>query len=90
MYLPKRNVPGPPKRKALLLVRWNLLLAETLYVVIPEQDTFLSIADRSLSRLRGSPLPGAGCWGPGSRVGGIILPDADAAAFSFARVRLPS
>ena len=23
----------------------------------------MSIADRSLSRLRGSPLPGAGCWG---------------------------
>ena len=39
------------------------MLAETLYVVIPEQDTLLCIADRSLSRLRGSPLPGAGCWG---------------------------
>ena len=63
MCLPKRNVPGPPKRKALLLVRWNLLLAETLYVVIPKQDTLLCIADRSLSRLRGSPLPGAGCLG---------------------------
>ena len=32
-------------------------------VVIPKQDTFLCIADRSLSRLRGSPLPGAGCLG---------------------------
>ena len=32
-------------------------------VVIPKQYTSLSIADRSLSRLRGSPLPGAGCWG---------------------------
>ena len=64
MCLPKRNVPGPPKRKALLLVRWNLLLAETLYVVIPKQDTLLCIADRSLSRLRGSPLPGTGCLGP--------------------------
>ena len=63
LCLPKRNVPGPPKRKALLLVRWNLLLAETLYVVIPKQDTLLCIADRSLSRLRGSPLPGAGCLG---------------------------
>ena len=73
MCLPKRNVPGPPKRKALLLVRWNLLLAETLYVVIPKQDTLLCIADRSLSRLRGSPLPGTGCWGPGSCVGGFIL-----------------
>ena len=40
------------------------MLAETLYVVIPKQDTFLCIADRSLSRLRGSPLPGAGCLGP--------------------------
>ena len=69
MCLPKRNVPGPPKRKALLLVRWNLMLAETLYVVIPKQDTFLCIADRSLSRLRGSPLPGAGCLGPEIRVG---------------------
>ena len=63
MCLPKRNVPGPPKRKALLLVRWNLMSAETLYVVIPKQDTYFSIADRSLSRLRGSPLPGAGCLG---------------------------
>ena len=69
MCLPKRNVPGPPKRKALLLVRWNLMLAETLYVVIPKQDTYFSIADRSLSRLRGSPLPGAGCLGPLSHVG---------------------
>ena len=66
------------------------MLAETLYVVIPKQDTFLSIADRSLSRLRGSPLPGAGCLGPGARVGGIILPDADAGALSPALVRLPS
>ena len=76
MCLPKRNVPGPPKRKALLLVRWNLMLAETLYVVIPKQDTFLCIADRSLSRLRGSPLTGAGCRGPVARVGGIVLTDA--------------
>ena len=45
------------------------MLAETLYVVIPKQDTLLCIADRSLSRLRGSPLPGAGCRGPGARVG---------------------
>ena len=29
----------------------------------------MSIADRSLSRLRGSPLPGAGCLGPEIRVG---------------------
>ena len=76
MCLPKRNVPGPPKRKALLLVRWNLMSAETLYVVIPKQDTFLCIADRSLSRLRGSPLTGAGCRGPVARVGGIVLTDA--------------
>ena len=40
------------------------MLAETLCVVIPKQDTFLCIADRSLSRLRGSPLPGTGCLGP--------------------------
>ena len=59
-------------------------------MVIPKQDTFLCIADRSLSRLRGSPLPGAGCLGPGARVGGIILPDADAGALSLALVRLPS
>ena len=45
------------------------MLAETLYVVIPKQDTFLCIADRSLSRLRGSPLPGADCLGPWSCVG---------------------
>ena len=32
-------------------------------MVIPKQDTFLCIADRSLSRLRGSPLTGAGCLG---------------------------
>ena len=48
----------------------------------------MCIADRSLSRLRGSPLPGAGCLGPGARVGGIILPDADAGALSLALVRL--
>ena len=29
----------------------------------------MCIADRSLSRLRGSPLPGAGCWGPVTGVG---------------------
>ena len=52
------------------------MLAETLYVVIPKQDTFLCIADRSLSRLRGSPLPDAGCRGPVTRVGGIVLTDA--------------
>ena len=68
--------PDPPKRKALLLVRWNLTLAETFCVVIPKQDTYLSIADRSLSRLRGSPLPDAGCLGPEVSVGGIALPDA--------------
>ena len=88
MCLPKRNVPGPPKRKALLLVRWNLLLAETLYVVIPKQDTFLCIADRSLSRLRGSPLPGTGCLSPGSCVGGAVFPDAVVQALSLAWVRL--
>ena len=60
--LAKRNGDAP-KEKRFLLVRWNLILAETLCVVIPEQDTLLCIADRSLSRLRGSPLPGAGCWG---------------------------
>ena len=38
-------------------------------VVVPKQDTFLCIADRSLSRLRGSPLPRAGCLGPEARVG---------------------
>ena len=52
------------------------MLAETLYVVIPKQDTFLCIADRSLSRLRGSPLPGTGCLGPVTCVGGIVLTDA--------------
>ncbi len=88
LCLPKRNVPGPPKRKALLLVRWNLLLAETLYVVIPEQDTLLCIADRSLSRLRGSPLPGAGCLGPVSYVGGVILTGAAVEALSLAQLRL--
>ena len=46
--------------------------AETLYAVIPEQDTYFSIADRSLSRLRGSPLPGTGCLGPGSCVGAVV------------------
>ena len=35
--LPKET--GYPQRKALLLVRWNLMLAEILYVVIPKQDT---------------------------------------------------
>ena len=60
--LAKRN-GVPPKKSAFCLVRCNLTLAETLYVVIPKQDTYFSNADRSLSRLRGSPLPGAGCLG---------------------------
>ena len=66
--LAKRN-GVPPKKSAFCLVRCNLTLAETLYVVIPKQDTYFSNADRSLSRLRGSPLPGAGCLGPGVHVG---------------------
>ncbi len=48
----------------------------------------MSIADRSLSRLRGSPLPGAGCRGPVARVGGVILPDADAGALVLRWVRI--
>ena len=52
------------------------MLAETFYVVIPEQDTYFSNADRSLSRLRGSPLTGAGCLGLGLALGGFVLPDA--------------
>ena len=58
-----------PKKSAFCLVRRNLTLADICCVVIPEQDTSLCIADRSLSRLRGSPLPGAGCWGPVTSVG---------------------
>ena len=69
-------------------MRWNLLLAETLYVVIPKQDTLLCIADRSLSRLRGSPLTGAGCLGPVSYVGGVILTGAAVEALSLAQLRL--
>ncbi len=64
-----KETPQTPKKSRFLWVRWNLLLAETFYVVIPKQDTFLCNADRSLSRLRGSPLTGAGCLGPVSRVG---------------------
>ena len=57
----------PPKKSAFCRrwVRWNLTLVETFCVVIPKQDTQLCIADRSLSRLRGSPLPGAGFWALG-------------------------
>ena len=57
-------------------------------MVIPEQDTFLCIADRSLSRLRGSPLTGAGCLGPVSYVGGVILTGAAVEALSLAQLRL--
>ena len=57
-------------------------------VVIPKQDTLLCIADRSLSRLRGSPLPGAGCWGPVTCVGAFILLYADVQVLSFASARL--
>ena len=57
-------------------------------MVIPKQDTFLCIADRSLSRLRGSPLPGAGCLGPVSYVGGVILTGAAVEALSLAQLRL--
>ena len=57
-------------------------------MVIPKQDTLLSIADRSLSRLRGSPLPGAGCWGPVTCVGAFILLYADVQVLSFASARL--
>ena len=48
----------------------------------------MSIADRSLSRLRGSPLPGAGCLGPGSYVGCIVLPDAVVQVLRLALARL--
>ncbi len=57
-------------------------------MVIPKQDTSLSIADRSLSRLRGSPLPDAGCRGPVTRVGGAVFPDAVVQVLSLAWVRL--
>ena len=48
----------------------------------------MSIADRSLSRLRGSPLPGAGCLSPGSCVGAFILLYAYVQVLSLAQVRL--
>ena len=48
----------------------------------------MCIADRSLSRLRGSPLPGAGCLGPVSYVGGVILTGAAVEALSLAQLRL--
>ena len=57
-------------------------------MVIPKQDTFMCIADRSLSRLRGSPLTGAGCLGPVSYVGGVILTGAAVEALSLAQLRL--
>ena len=87
MVLAKRN-PSDSKEKPLLVGAVEPFVGGIGDVVIPKQDTLLCIADRSLSRLRGSPLPGAGCLGPGSYVGCIVLPDAVVQVLSLAWVRL--
>ena len=71
--LAKKKCPRTPKEKSACAGALEPYAGGIGDVVIPKQDTFLSIADRSLSRLRGSPLPGAGCLGPEARVGGFIL-----------------
>ena len=38
LALAKRN-PSDSKEKPFFVVRWNLTLVETCYVVIPKQDT---------------------------------------------------
>ena len=80
----------PPKKSAFLPALGALepYVGGSGDVVIPKQDTLLCIADRSLSRLRGSPLPGAGCWGPVTCVGAFILLYADVQVLSFASARL--
>ena len=75
MVLAKRN-PSDSKEKPLFVGAVEPCVGGVGRVVIPKQDTYFSIADRSLSRLRGSPLPDAGCRGPVTRVGGIVLTDA--------------
>ena len=62
LVLAKRN-PSDSKEKPLLVGAVEPFVGGIGDVVIPKQDTLLCIADRSLSRLRGSPLPGAGCLG---------------------------
>ena len=62
MCLPKESVPAPPKGKAPLPARWNLMLGNFLGGH-PCRYTFLCIAGRSLSRMRGSPLGGVCVWG---------------------------
>ena len=61
--LAKKKCPRTPKEKSAFAGALEPYAGGIGDVVIPKQDTFLSIADRSLSRLRGSPLPGAGCLG---------------------------
>ena len=75
MVLAKRN-PSDSKEKPLFVGAVEHYAGDRGDVVIPKQDTFLSIADRSLSRLRGSPLTGAGCLGLGLALGGFVLPGA--------------
>ena len=75
MVLAKRN-PSDSKEKPPLVGALEPFVGGIGWVVIPEQDTFLSIADRSLSRERGSPLTDAGCLGLGLALGGFVLPDA--------------
>ena len=62
--LAKKKCPRTPKEKSAFAGAVEPYAGGSGDVVIPKQDTFLCIADRSLSRLRGSPLPDAGCLGP--------------------------
>ena len=78
--LAKKKCPRTPKEKSAFAGAVEPYAGGVGEVVIPKQDTFLCIADRSLSRLRGSPLTGAGCLGPLSCVGAFILPSIAAAA----------
>ena len=70
--LAKKKCPRTPKEKSAFAGAVEPYVGGSGDVVIPKQDTLLCIADRSLSRLRGSPLPGAGCLCPGSCVGMFI------------------
>ena len=70
--LAKKKCPRTPKEKSAFAGALEPYVGGSGDVVIPKQDTLLCIADRSLSRLRGSPLPGAGCWGPVTCVGMFI------------------
>ena len=63
--LAKKKCPRTPKEKSAFAGAVEPYVGGSGDVVIPKQDTFMCIADRSLSRLRGSPLPGAGCLGLG-------------------------